>query len=163
MYADFESLKKDCAACKKCPLGETRTNLVFGVGNERAEVMFIGEGPGYNEDMQGEPFVGRGGQLLDKFLEYIDLDRHKNIYIANMVKCRPPENRDPTEKEQDLCIDWLREQTRLIRPKNHGVPGQDFSSAPDIKGFQGHRSARSVYRKGRDPLYGHLPPRRPSA
>lgn len=117
MYADFESLKKDCSACKKCPLGETRTNLVFGVGNERAEVMFIGEGPGYNEDMQGEPFVGRGGQLLDKFLEYIDLDRHKNIYIANMVKCRPPENRDPTEKEQDLCIEWLREQTRLIRPK----------------------------------------------
>ena len=117
MYKDWKSLKKDCSACRKCALADTRTNLVFGVGNEQAEVMFIGEGPGYNEDMQGEPFVGRGGQLLDKYLEHINLDRHKNIYIANMVKCRPPENRDPSEEEQDCCIDWLREQTRLIRPK----------------------------------------------
>ncbi|MBR5112942.1 MAG: uracil-DNA glycosylase [Clostridia bacterium] len=117
MYKDWESLKKDCSACRRCALADTRTNLVFGVGNEKAEVMFIGEGPGYNEDMQGEPFVGRGGQLLDKYLEHINLDRHKNIYIANMVKCRPPENRDPSEEEQDCCIEWLREQTRLIRPK----------------------------------------------
>ena len=117
MYKDWESLKKDCSACRRCALADTRTNLVFGVGNEQAEVMFIGEGPGYNEDMQGEPFVGRGGQLLDKYLEHINLDRHKNIYIANMVKCRPPENRDPSEEEQDCCIEWLREQTRLIRPK----------------------------------------------
>ena len=117
MYKDWESLKKDCSACRKCALADTRTNLVFGVGNEKAEVMFIGEGPGYNEDMQGEPFVGRGGQLLDKYLEHINLDRHMNLYIANMVKCRPPENRDPSEEEQDCCIDWLREQTRLIRPK----------------------------------------------
>ena len=117
MYKDWESLKKDCSACRKCALADTRTNLVFGVGNEKAEVMFIGEGPGYNEDMQGEPFVGRGGQLLDKYLEHINLDRHKNIYIANMVKCRPPENRDPSEEELNCCIDWLREQTRLIRPK----------------------------------------------
>lgn len=117
MYKDWESLKKDCSACRRCALADTRTNLVFGVGNEQAEVMFIGEGPGYNEDKQGEPFVGRGGQLLDKYLEHINLDRHKNIYIANMVKCRPPENRDPSEEEQDCCIEWLREQTRLIRPK----------------------------------------------
>lgn len=101
----------------KCGLGATRNNLVFGVGNENAEVLFVGEGPGFNEDMQGEPFVGRGGQLLDKYLEYIDLDRKKNIYIANMVKCRPPENRDPSEEEMSCCIEWLREQTRLIRPK----------------------------------------------
>ncbi len=117
MYKDFESLKKDCSACRKCGLCETRNNLVFGVGNENAEVMFVGEGPGYNEDMQGEPFVGRGGQLLDKYLTHIGLDRHKNIYIANMVKCRPPENRDPSEEELNQCIDWLRDQTRLIRPK----------------------------------------------
>ena len=117
MYKDFESLKKECSACRKCGLCETRNNLVFGVGNEKAEVMFVGEGPGYNEDMKGEPFVGRGGQLLDKYLEHIGLDRHKNIYIANMVKCRPPENRDPSEEELNCCIDWLREQTRLIRPK----------------------------------------------
>lgn len=117
MYDSWEKLKADCSACNKCPLGETRTNLVFGVGSENAEVMFVGEGPGYNEDMQGEPFVGKGGQLLDKYLDYINLDRHKNIYIANMVKCRPPENRDPAEDEQDACIGWLREQTRLLRPK----------------------------------------------
>ena len=117
MYKDWNTLKADCMKCMKCELGKTRTNLVFGVGNEKAEVMFVGEGHGYNEDMQGEPFVGRGGRLLDKYLEYINLDRHKNIYIANMVKCRPPENRDPSEQEQDCCIEWLREQTRLIRPK----------------------------------------------
>lgn len=117
MYENWEQLKADCMQCKKCSLCETRTNLVFGVGNENAEVMFIGEGPGENEDLQGEPFVGRGGKLLDKYLEVIDLDRKKNIYIANMVKCRPPKNRDPLPQEQDCCIDWLREQTRLIRPK----------------------------------------------
>ncbi len=117
MYDSWESLRLDCLKCEKCDLCKTRHNLVFGVGNENAEVMFVGEGPGYNEDMQGEPFVGRGGQLLDKYLEYVGLDRKKNIYIANMVKCRPPENRDPSAKEQDMCITWLREQTRLIRPK----------------------------------------------
>lgn len=117
MYESWEQLKADCMQCRKCGLCETRTNLVFGVGNENAEVMFIGEGPGENEDLQGEPFVGRGGKLLDKYLEAIDLDRRKNIYIANMVKCRPPKNRDPLPEEQDMCIDWLREQTRLIRPK----------------------------------------------
>ncbi len=117
MYETWEQLKSDCLKCEKCGLCKTRNNIVFGVGNEKAEVMFVGEGPGYNEDMQGEPFVGRGGQLLDKYLEYINLDRKKNIYIANMVKCRPPENRDPSEEEMDCCIDWLREQTRLIRPK----------------------------------------------
>ena len=117
MYENWEQLKAECMECKKCSLCETRTNLVFGVGSENAEVMFIGEGPGENEDLQGEPFVGRGGKLLDKYLEAIDLDRKKNIYIANMVKCRPPKNRDPLPEEQDKCIEWLREQTRLIRPK----------------------------------------------
>lgn len=117
MYESWEQLKADCMQCRKCGLCETRTNLVFGVGKEDAEVMFIGEGPGENEDLQGEPFVGRGGKLLDKFLEAIDLDRKKNIYIANMVKCRPPKNRDPLPDEQDCCIEWLREQTRLMRPK----------------------------------------------
>ncbi len=114
---DWQTLKSECSTCKKCTLGETRTNLVFGVGNENAEVMFIGEGPGEQEDLQGEPFVGRSGQLLDKYLDAIDLDRHKNIYIANIVKCRPPKNRDPLPEEQDACMPWLKSQTRLIRPK----------------------------------------------
>ena len=79
--------------------------------------MFIGEGPGENEDLQGEPFVGRGGKLLDDMLELIDLDRHKNVYIANIVKCRPPQNRDPLNVEQEACIGYLRNQTALLRPK----------------------------------------------
>ncbi|MBR6635733.1 MAG: uracil-DNA glycosylase [Clostridia bacterium] len=117
MYDNWEQLKNDCMGCTKCPLAATRTKLVFGVGNENAKVLFIGEGPGANEDLQGEPFVGRGGQLLDKFLAAVDLDRKKNIYIANMVKCRPPQNRDPSPEEQNECIGWLREQTRLLKPK----------------------------------------------
>ena len=117
MYENFESLRKDCFSCQKCPLGETRTNLVFGVGNEKADILFVGEGPGENEDLQGEPFVGKAGKLLDKYLSVIDLDRNKNVYIANIVKCRPPQNRDPGEDEQEACINWLREQTRLIKPK----------------------------------------------
>lgn len=117
MYDNWEQLKKDCMGCQKCGLAATRTKLVFGVGNENARVLFIGEGPGANEDLQGEPFVGRGGQLLDKFLAAVDLDRKKNIYIANMVKCRPPQNRDPLPEEQNMCIEWLREQTRLLKPK----------------------------------------------
>ena len=117
MYQAFEELEKNCKACEKCQLCKTRHNVVFGVGNKNAEVLFIGEGPGENEDLQGEPFVGRGGQLLDKMLNAVDLDRRKNIYIANIVKCRPPQNRDPLQEEQDACIDWLRNQVALIRPK----------------------------------------------
>lgn len=117
MYDNWEDLKTACYDCKKCGLCETRTNLVFGVGNPNAEVMFIGEGPGEQEDLKGEPFVGRGGQLLDKMLAVIDLDRSKNIYIGNMVKCRPPKNRDPKPEEQEQCIFWLRNQVKLIQPK----------------------------------------------
>lgn len=117
MHTSWESLEKDCKLCTKCNLCKTRTNVVFGVGNKNSKILFIGEGPGENEDLQGEPFVGRGGQLLDKMLTAVDLDRHKNIYIANIVKCRPPKNRDPLQEEQDACIDWLRNQVKLINPK----------------------------------------------
>ncbi len=114
---EFAKLREECLQCKKCGLCKTRTNVVFGTGVDDAEVMFIGEGPGENEDLQGEPFVGRGGQLLDKMLAAVDLDRKKNIYIANIVKCRPPQNRDPLPEEQDQCIKWLREQFKVLRPK----------------------------------------------
>lgn len=117
MYNNWEELRESCMQCHKCGLCETRHNVVFGVGNPRAKVMFVGEGPGENEDLQGEPFVGRGGQLLDKLLAAVDLDRKTNIYIANIVKCRPPKNRDPLPEEQDACIDWLRNQFALLRPK----------------------------------------------
>ena len=117
MYTTFSELKENCLNCRKCGLCETRRNVVVGVGNENADVLFIGEGPGENEDLQGEPFVGRGGKLLDKMLNAVDLDRNKNIYIANIVKCRPPRNRDPKPEEQEMCIDWLRNQVKLISPK----------------------------------------------
>lgn len=113
----WQEIENKCLSCKSCRLCEKRKNVVFGVGNRQAKVMFIGEGPGEQEDIQGEPFVGRAGQLLDKMLYAVDLDRHKNVYITNIVKCRPPMNRDPQEDEQDCCIGYLREQTRLIRPR----------------------------------------------
>ena len=113
---DWETLKAACAQCHNCALGETRHNVVFGVGNEHAEVMFIGEGPGENEDLQGEPFVGAAGHLLDDMLEIIGLKRSQ-VYIANIVKCRPPHNRDPLNTEQDACIAYLRAQVALIQPK----------------------------------------------
>lgn len=117
MFENWEELKENCLNCRKCSLCEVRSNVVFGVGNPRAKVMFIGEGPGRNEDLQGEPFVGAGGQLLDKYLAAVDLDRRTNIYIANIVKCRPPQNRDPAPEEQDACISWLRAQTAILKPR----------------------------------------------
>ena len=112
----WDKLKAECAGCRACALWETRHNLVFGVGREDAEVMFIGEGPGEQEDLKGEPFVGPAGKLLDTMLEIIDLDRN-TVYIANMVKCRPPRNRDPQIGEQDACSGWLRRQIALVDPK----------------------------------------------
>ena len=117
MYNTWEELKTACEQCEKCELCKTRHNVVVGKGSENAEVMFIGEGPGENEDLQGEPFVGRAGKLLDKMLVAVDLDRNKNIYIANIVKCRPPQNRDPKPEEQEQCIEWLRAQVKMINPK----------------------------------------------
>lgn len=114
---DWAELKAACSDCTRCGLCQTRHNVVFGVGNEQADVMFVGEGPGEQEDLQGIPFVGPAGKLLDDMLSIIDLNREKNCYIANIVKCRPPRNRDPLETEQDACIDFLRNQTALIRPK----------------------------------------------
>ncbi len=113
----WKDLKSTCAACTRCGLCQTRHNVVFGVGNEQADVMFVGEGPGEQEDLRGEPFVGPAGKLLDDMLSIIDLDRHTNCYIGNIVKCRPPRNRDPLEEEQDACIAYLRNQVALVQPK----------------------------------------------
>lgn len=117
MNEKLSELREKCLKCDKCGLCEGRTNLVFGVGNPNAKVLFIGEGPGEQEDLKGEPFVGRAGKLLDLMLDAVGLSREKNIYIANIVKCRPPKNRDPEPAEQDACLGWLREQVRIIRPK----------------------------------------------
>jgi len=112
----WEALEHECKNCRECSLWETRTNVVFGVGSQNAEVLFIGEGPGANEDAQGKPFVGRAGHLLDDMLEIIGLKRD-DVYIANIVKCRPPHNRDPLNEEQAACRHWLDAQRDLIRPK----------------------------------------------
>ncbi|UOO37568.1 uracil-DNA glycosylase [Oscillospiraceae bacterium CM] len=136
----WEELEKACQTCKKCALYETRTNVVFGVGSREADVLFVGEGPGEQEDLKGEPFVGRAGQLLDDMLKIINLDRHKNIYIANIVKCRPPKNRDPLNTEQDACMDYLRAQFALLTPKivvclgriaAYRLIGEDFKISRD--------------------------------
>lgn len=113
---DWDKLEKTCLNCTRCGLCETRNHVVFGVGPKDADVMFVGEGPGEQEDLKGEPFVGAAGMLLDDMLSIIDLNR-ENCYIANIVKCRPPRNRDPLETEQDACIGYLRNQVALIRPK----------------------------------------------
>ena len=141
MYKTWEELEQECRKCEKCELCQTRTNLVFGVGNENAKVLFVGEGPGENEDLQGEPFVGRSGKLLDTMLECVGLSRKENIYIANIVKCRPPKNRDPLPTEQDMCIDWLREQVRLMNPKVIVCLGRISAQkliSPDFKVTQQH-------------------------
>jgi DNA polymerase len=108
----FESIKD----CRRCSLAENRTNLVLGAGDERAEIMFVGEAPGFHEDKQGEPFVGPAGKLLDQLLHSIGLDR-KQVYIANTLKCRPPENRDPTPEELETCTPFLYKQIELIDPR----------------------------------------------
>ena len=139
---DWKALREECLDCRRCGLASTRTHVVFGVGSTDAEIMLIGEGPGANEDLQGEPFVGRGGQLLDKMLAAVGLSREKNVYIANIVKCRPPQNRDPLPEEQEACIGWL---------------------PADLAGIQGHPGARAVYRKKRRVDDGHPSPRRRAA
>ena len=113
---DWETLEKTCASCTACELARTRTNCVFGTGSRTAKLLFVGEAPGEQEDLSGTPFVGRAGQLLNKFLEAVDIPR-EDVYIANILKCRPPKNRDPLPEEEDACIEFLRRQVKLLRPK----------------------------------------------
>lgn len=112
----WEELEDRCCRCDRCDLCRIRNNVVFGVGPRDAEIMFIGEGPGEQEDLKGEPFVGAAGKLLDDMLSIIDMSR-ETVYIANIVKCRPPNNRDPLDHEQDACIDYLRNQVALVKPR----------------------------------------------
>ena len=126
---DWETLRSSCLACTRCELCKTRTNVVFGQGVEDAEVLFVGEGPGQSEDAQGLPFVGRSGQLLDKYLFAIDHDRASNCYIANIVKCRPPHNRDPQFVEQKCCGEWLQRQIALVDPASSVCLGRSAATA----------------------------------
>lgn len=114
--SEMDALREWCLQCSNCPLARTRNHVVFGVGPVPSKIVFVGEGPGQQEDLRGEPFVGAAGQLLDEMLSIIDLSR-QNCYIANIVKCRPPQNRDPLPEEQDACIGYLNEQLRILQPK----------------------------------------------
>lgn len=113
---DFELLEKNCKECKKCGLYKTRTNTVFGRGNQTASLLFVGEAPGEKEDLSGKPFVGAAGKLLDKYLEAVGISTD-DYYITNTVKCRPPQNRDPLPEEQEACKEFLRAQVQEIKPK----------------------------------------------
>lgn len=116
MSDNWDVLRSDCESCTACELHKTRTNCVFGTGNVNADVLFVGEAPGDNEDKTGIPFVGRAGKLLDQYLYAVDIPRDR-VYIANILKCRPPKNRDPLPEEEKACIDFLRRQVNLINPK----------------------------------------------
>ncbi len=116
MYDNWEQLELEAKQCKKCKLCKTRNNVVFGTGNREANLMFIGEGPGADEDLQGEPFVGKAGKLMNMAFETIGLKR-EDVYIANIVKCRPPSNRNPEDDEAFACLDYLRNQVILVKPK----------------------------------------------
>ena len=116
MYDNWEQLEAESKQCQKCKLCKTRTNVVFGTGNIEADLMFIGEGPGADEDMQGEPFVGKAGKLMNMAFDAIGLKR-EDVYIANIVKCRPPSNRNPEDDEAVACLNYLRNQVILVKPK----------------------------------------------
>ncbi len=116
MYETWEELEESIKQCKKCKLCQNRTNIVFGTGNKEAKVMLIGEGPGADEDREGLPFVGKAGQLMNKALSGLGLNREE-LYIANIVKCRPPSNRVPEQDEAAACLDYLRNQVLLVKPK----------------------------------------------
>lgn len=116
MYDNWESLEEVVSKCKRCRLCQNRNNVVFGEGNKTAKLMFIGEGPGADEDIQGRPFVGKAGKLMNMAFETVGIDR-KTVYITNIVKCRPPSNRNPENDEAMACLDYLRNQVILIKPE----------------------------------------------
>ena len=116
MYETWEELENAIKDCNKCKLCSGRKNIVFGTGNKNADIMFIGEGPGADEDIPGEPFVGKAGKLMDKAFEALGIQR-KEVYIGNIVKCRPPQNRNPEPDEAKECMDYLRNQVILVKPR----------------------------------------------
>ena len=117
MYEQLTAIKEKCLGCHKCPLGETRTNIVFDDGVPNPKLMLIGEAPGFYEDKEGKPFVGKAGQLLDRIFAAVDLTRKKDVYICNTIKCRPPENRNPLPEEKEACWEYLKSQIEIIKPK----------------------------------------------
>lgn len=143
----FDELRSACLSCTACKLHKTRTQVVFGEGPAPCDLMIIGEGPGADEDEQGVPFVGRSGQLLTKILETVNIKRPTDVYIANVVKCRPPNNRAPEPDEASACRPWLEEQIRLVRPKILVLVGATAMKAMlgDTKGITQMRGTWTTY------------------
>ena len=133
-YTNLDALKNHCSQCQRCDLGATRINVVVSRGNPQADIMIVGEGPGQNEDETGLPFVGKAGQLLEKILKSVHLDSEQDVYICNIVKCRPPGNRTPTTQEMDACRPYLLEQIRMVDPKFILLTG-----ASSVKGLIGDK------------------------
>ena len=159
MFDNWEKLENSIKDCKKCKLCTNRSNIVFGTGNKEADIMFIGEGPGADEDTQGIPFVGKAGQLMNKAFEGIGINRD-NVYIANIVKCRPPSNRVPEKDEAEACMDYLRNQVILIKPKIIVLLGS--VALKNILGNEyGITSSRGKWIEHKDILY--LPTWHPAA
>jgi uracil-DNA glycosylase len=134
-FSTLEEAASEASVCIRCGLHKTRTKVVFGAGNPKAKLMFVGEGPGQNEDETGIPFVGRAGQLLTKIIESVGIDRETDTYITNVVKCRPPGNRTPTEAEMATCFPYLRSQIACIQPKILVLVG-----ATALKGVLGNKT-----------------------
>ena len=117
MQNELDKIKEKCLSCQKCDLCKTRTNIVFSGGIPNTKLMLIGEAPGYYEDQQGEPFVGKAGQLLDRIFASVGLSRQKDVYICNTIKCRPPENRNPLPEEKSACREFLDKQIEILKPR----------------------------------------------
>ena len=168
MYQNFDELKEACLQCRQCGLCETRHNVVFGVGNPHAKVMFVGEGPGENEDLQGEPFVGRAGKLLDTMLDAVDLSRQRNIYIANIVKCRPPQMPSAPEPRPPAGrtggVHRLAAQPVChYAPEDRGVSRQNRRHEADEPQYAHYQGTRAVYRQEGNADDGDTASRRPAA
>ena len=157
MFETWEELENSIIGCEKCKLCKTRKNIVFGVGNKNADIMLVGEGPGADEDAQGEPFVGKAGKLMDRALDGLGIKREE-LYIANIVKCRPPQNRNPEPDEAAACIGYLQNQIALVKPKIIVLLG-----SVALKNILGDeygitKSRGTCIEKGRNNIYANLAP-----
>ena len=155
MFDNWEELEKSIENCQKCKLCKTRQNIVFGTGNKNADIMFIGEGPGADEDRQGEPFVGRAGKLMNMAFQMLGIER-KEVYIANIVKCRPPGNRNPEEDEAEACMDYLRNQVILVKPKIIVLLRKCCAKTYFRKRIWNNSYKRKINRKERNKIYANL-------
>ena len=153
MYEELEKIKTSCLECQKCILAKTRHNIVFSDGVPNPKLMLIGEAPGFYEDKEGKPFVGKAGQLLDKIFESVGLTRNRDVYICNTIKCRPPENRNPLPEEKEACREYLEAQISIIRPKIILLCGNVAvqSILGDIGGIT---KIRGRWFEGNDKVYG---------